>query len=279
MLLALSVFFQIVGGQDPRQLLGYELPPVIALIGASLALGDGVRSRRLLRESQHERERQARLELERRAAEQRNEERLRLARDLHDALGHSVAMMSMQSAVAAEALPERISDAQRAVAEIRSISVATMSELRRTVRQLRSLESDVELPAGLEDLSALAEQARSNGLDVRILESGDQRVVPDALDRAAYRIVQEALTNVIRHANAARVTVTLDRGPDALTMTIRDDGQGAAEVVEGNGLRGMRERAKELGGQLDITIGDRGAGTMVTAALPWPEPADVGSDT
>ena len=279
MLLALSVFFQIVGGQDPRQLLGYELPPVIALMGASLALGDGVRSRRLLRESQHERERQARLELERRAAEQRNEERLRLARDLHDALGHSVAMMSMQSAVAAEALPERISDAQRAVAEIRSISVATMSELRRTVRQLRSLESDVELPAGLEDLSALAEQARSNGLDVRILESGDQRDVPDALDRAAYRIVQEALTNVIRHANAARVTVTLDRGPDALTMTIRDDGQGAAEVVEGNGLRGMRERAKELGGQLDITISDRGAGTMVTAALPWPEPADVGSDT
>ena len=99
-LLALSLYFQIVGGQDPRQLLGYELPPVIALMGASLALGDGVRSRRLLRESQRERERQALLELERRATEQRNEERLRLARDLHDALGHNVAMMLMQSAVA-----------------------------------------------------------------------------------------------------------------------------------------------------------------------------------
>jgi signal transduction histidine kinase len=106
-------------------------------------------------------------------------------------------MISMQSAVAAEALPERVSDAQRAVAEIRGIGVATMSELRSTVRWLRSLESDMALPAGLEDLSTLAEQARSNGLDVRIVESGDQRDVPDALGRAAYRIVQEALTNVI----------------------------------------------------------------------------------
>ena len=270
-LLTLSLYFQIAGGQDPRQLLGYQLPPVIALMGASLALGDGVRSRRLLRESQRERERQALLELERRAAEQRNEERLRLARDLHDALGHNVAMISMQSAVAAEALPERVSDAQRAVAEIRGISVTTMSELRSTVRRLRSLESVVELPAGLEDLSALAEQARSNGLDVRIVESGDQRDVPDALGRVAYRIVQEALTNVIRHANAATVTVTLDRGPDALSITVRDDGQGAAEVVEGNGVRGMRERATELGGQLDVTSTGRGAGTVVTAELPWPQ--------
>ena len=270
-LLTLSLYFQIAGGQDPRQLLGYQLPPVIALMGASLALGDGVRSRRLLRESQRERERQALLELERRAAEQRNEERLRLARDLHDALGHNVAMISMQSAVAAEALPDRVSDAQRAVAEIRGISVTTMSELRSTVRRLRSLESVVELPAGLEDLSALAEQARSNGLDVRIVESGDQREVPDALGRAAYRIVQEAMTNVIRHANAAKVTVALDRGPDALTITVRDDGQGAAEVVEGNGVRGMRERATELGGQLDVTSTGRGAGTVVTAELPWPQ--------
>ena len=278
-LVTLSLYFQIVGGQDPRQLLGYQLPPVIALMGASLALGDGVRSRRLLKESQRERERQARLELERRAAEQRNEERLRLARDLHDALGHNVAMISMQSAVAAEALPERVPEAQRAVAEIRDISVTTMSELRSTVRRLRSLESVVELPAGLEDLSALAEQARSNGLDVRIVESGDQRDVPDALGRAAYRIVQEAMTNVIRHANAAKVTVTLDRGPDALTITVRDDGQGAAEVVEGNGVRGMRERATELGGQLDVTSTGRGAGTVVTAELPWPEPGESRSNT
>jgi signal transduction histidine kinase len=278
-LVSLSLYFRIVGGEDPRQLLGYELPPVIALMGASLALGDGVRSRRLLRESQRERERQARLELEHRATEQRNEERLRLARDLHDALGHNVAMISMQSAVAVEALPERIPEAQRAVSEIRGISVATMSELRSTVRRLRSLESVVVLPAGLEDLSSLADQARSNGLDVRIIETGEERDVPDALGRAAYRIVQEALTNVIRHANAAKVTVTLDRGPEVLMISVRDDGQGAAHVVEGNGVRGMRERATELGGRLTVSSPGRGAGTVVTAELPWREPAEVRSDT
>jgi signal transduction histidine kinase len=278
-LVTLSLYFQIVSGQDAGQLLGYELPPVIALMGASLALGDGVRSRRLLKESQRERERQARLELERRATEQRNEERLRLARDLHDALGHSVAMISLQSAVAAEALPARVPEAQRAVAEIRDISVATMAELRSTVRRLRSLDSAVELPAGLGELPALAEQARGNGLDVRIVEVGDQRDVPAVLGRTAYRIVQEALTNAIRHANATRVTVTLDRGPDALTVTVRDDGQGAAEVAEGNGVRGMRERATELGGELHVTSPGRGAGAVVTAVLPWPQRGEVRSDT
>jgi signal transduction histidine kinase len=278
-LVTLSLYFQIVSGQEVGQLLGYELPPVIALMGASLALGDGVRSRRLLKESQRDRERQARLELERQSAEQRNEERLRLARDLHDALGHSVAMISLQSAVAAEALPARVPEAQRAVGEIRDISVDTMTELRSTVRRLRSLDSAVELSAGLDELSALAEQARGNGLDVRIVELGDQRDMPDALGRAAYRIAQETLTNVIRHANATEVTVTLDRGPDALTMTVRDDGQGAAEVVEGNGVRGMRERAAELGGQLHVTSPGRGAGTVVTAVLPWPQPGEVRSNT
>jgi signal transduction histidine kinase len=161
----------IAEGRDVAQLLGYELPPVIALMGASLALGDGVRTRRLLKESQRERQRQARLELERRASEQRNEERLRLARDLHDALGHNVAMISLQSAVAAEALPERVPEAQRAVAEIRNISLAAMADLRSTVRRLRSMESDVELPAGLNELPALVEQARGNGLEVRIVET------------------------------------------------------------------------------------------------------------
>ena len=278
-LVTLTLYFQIVSGQELGRLLGYELPPVIALMGASLALGDGVRSRRLLKESQRDRERQARLELERRAAEQRNEERLRLARDLHDALGHSVAMISLQSAVAAEALPARVPEAQRAVAEIRCVSVATMAELRGTVRRLRSLDAAVELPAALDELPALAEQARGNGLGIRIVEAGDQRDVPDELGRAAYRIVQEALTNVIRHANATKVTVTLDRGPDALTITVRDDGRGAAEVVEGNGVRGMRERATELGGRLHVTSPGRGAGMVVTAVLPWPEHGEVRSDT
>ncbi len=277
-LVGLAVYFQIAGGRDIGQLLGYELPPVIALMGASLALGDGARSRRLLKESERERERQARLELERRATEQRNEERLRLARDLHDALGHNVAMISLQSAVAAEALPTRVPDAQRAVAEIRNISVATMSELRDTVRRLRSLDSAVEQLVGLDELPVLAEQARGNGLDVRIVDTGNSRLVSQALGQAIYRIVQEALTNIIRHASATRAVITLDRGPDALTITIRDDGQGATELTAGDGIRGMSERAAEWGGQLSVTSPGPGAGTVVTAVLPWPNSAEAESE-
>jgi MYXO-CTERM domain-containing protein len=278
-LVGLAVYFQIVGGRNVGQLIGYELPPVIALMGASLALGDGARSRRLLRESQRERERQARLEQERRATEQRTADRLRLARDLHDALGHNVALISLQSAVAAEALPARVPEAQQAVAEIRDISLATMTELRGTVRRLRSLDSPVDLPAGLNDLPALVEQARGNGLDVRIAETGGQREVPDALDQVVYRIVQEALTNIIRHANAASAVVTLDRGPDALTVIIRDDGRGAAKIVAGNGIRGMTERAAELGGSLTVISPGADAGTIVTAVLPWSQSATAPSDT
>jgi signal transduction histidine kinase len=278
-LVGLAVYFQIAGGRDIGQLLGYELPPVIALIGASLALGDGVRSRRLLRESQRERERQARLELERRATEQRSDERLRIARDLHDALGHNVAMISLQSAVAAEALPTRVPVAQRAVAEIRNISVATMTELRDTVRSLRSMDSTAERLVGLDELPVLAEQARGNGLDVRIVRTGNNRQVSHALGQAVYRVVQEALTNIIKHANATQAVVALDRSPDAFTVTVRDNGQGITELTPGNGIRGMSERAAEWGGRLSVTSPGPGAGTVVTAALPWPISAKAESGT
>ena len=102
--------------------------------------------------------------------------------------------------------------------------------------------------------------------------------MPNALGLAAYRIVQEALTNIIRHANAATAVVTLERGRDALTVTVRDDGQGPAEYVIGNGIRGMRERAAEWGGQLTVTSSGRDSGTVVTATLPWPQSAEARSD-
>ena len=82
----------------------------------------------------------------------------------------------------------------------------------------------------------LAEQARGNGLDVRIVQTGESRQVPDALGQATYRVVQEALTNIIRHANATKAVVTLDRGADALTVTVHDDGQGLSEFTAGNGI-------------------------------------------
>jgi signal transduction histidine kinase len=106
---------------------------------------------------------------------------------------------------------------------------------------------------------------------VQIVETGDGREVPVALGQAAYRIVQEALTNVIRHANATTAVVTLDRGPDALTVTVRDNGQAAGELMAGNGIRGMRERATEWRGELTVSSSGRGPGTAVTAVLPLPQ--------
>ena len=136
----------------------------------------------------------------------------------------------------------------------------------------------MELPAILDELPALAEHARGNGLDVQIVEAGGHREVPNALGRAAYRIVQEALTNIIRHANAATAVVTLERGGDALTVIVRDDGQGPAQYVIGNGIRGMCERAAEWRGQLTVTSSGRDSGTVVTATLPWPQSAETRSD-
>jgi signal transduction histidine kinase len=114
---------------------------------------------------------------------------------------------------------------------------------------------------------------------VRIVQTGDSREIPEALGQAAYRIVQEALTNVIRHANAAHASVTLDRSPDTLIITVRDDGQGAEEFPAGNGIRGMQERAAEWGGQLTVTSAGRAAGTVLTAVLPWPQSQEPRSDT
>ena len=125
----------------------------------------------------------------------------------------------------------------------------------------------------------LAEQARGNGLDVRIVDLGESREVPDALGQTVYRVVQEALTNIIRHANATRVVVSIDRRPDTLTVTVRDDGHGLSEFTAGNGIRGMSERAAECGGQLSVTSPGPGAGTVVTAVLPWQRSAEVDSDT
>jgi signal transduction histidine kinase len=113
---------------------------------------------------------------------------------------------------------------------------------------------------------------------VQIVESGDRREVPVALSQAAYRIVQEALTNVIRHANATTTMITLDRGPDALTVTVRDNGQGMGEIAAGNGIRGMTERAAEWGGELTVTSSGRGAGTVVTAVLPLPQSTEPHSE-
>lgn len=268
-LVGLAVYFQVAEGRAAGELLGYEVPPVVALMGASLALGDGTRSRRLLQASQRERERQTRLEQQHRAEQLRAEERLVLARDLHDTLGHALAVVSLQSAVATESLPERIPAAQQAVGEIRSVSRQAMAELRDTVTRLRSLDSTDRTAVGLDGLPTLVELARGSGLQATL--RGDEIEVSDEVGLTVYRIVQEALTNVIRHADATAVGIELRSRGDRLIVTIADDGRGvasAAELVAGNGIRGMRERAEICDGQLSIAGSGPEGGVTVCAVLP-----------
>ena len=271
-LMALAVYFQLVAGRDTAQLLGYEVPPVAALIGAALALGDSTRSRRRLRTLRGQRERQARLELEHQAADQRAAERLALARDLHDTLGHHLSVVLLHAAVAAESLPQRTADAERALQEVRRFGRDAMTQLRTTVTRLRCLDIATDPAAALDPLLELVERARRSGLQVSSRIQVD--AVPEPAGTAAYLIAQEAVTNVIRHAAATTVRLEVLKTERRLLLSVEDNGcgigQSGADAPACYGLRGMRERAEGLGGCLTVTGRGPGLGTRVLAELPLP---------
>ncbi len=274
-LVVLAVYFQLVAGRDTAQLLGYEVPPVAALMGAAVALGDSIRSRRQLRAVQSERERQARLELEHEADDQRAAERLALARDLHDTLGHHLAVVLLHASVAAESLPQRTADAERALQEVRRFGRDAMTQLRTTVTRLRCLDTDTDPAAAFDRLRELLERARRGGLEVSSSIQTD--AVPEPVGTAAYLIAQEAVTNVIRHAAATTVRLEVSTTERRLLVSIEDNGRGLARTEAdppvGYGLRGMRERAEGLDGCLTVTGCGPGLGTRVLAELPLPAAA------
>jgi signal transduction histidine kinase len=217
----------------------------------------------------------ARAEQSRRQA---SEERLRIARELHDVLGHHLSLINMRAGVALHLLdtqpPERAPEQARdAFDAIKQASAEALREVRGVLAALRPAdESAPRSPTpGLADLDALVEQARAAGLPVTLRLDGLPAVLPAEVDRAAYRIVQEALTNVRRHAGPnATATVCIGWSPQALTVRVDDDGAGPAMVAPaepGNGIPGMRERAAALGGEL--SAGGRGEGGFrVRATLP-----------
>ncbi|MDX2827690.1 sensor histidine kinase [Streptomyces ipomoeae] len=211
-------------------------------------------------------------EVERRAA---TEERLRIARELHDVIGHHISLVNVQSAAALRRLRKNpasgAEQAEEALAAIKESSREALRELRATLGVLR--QADESAPTGplpgLDRLTDLAASARRTGLDVRIRAGGDTGPLPTEVDRAAYRIVQEALTNVTRHARASAVTIHVGRTPGEVTVEVTDDGQGPAPGgTPGSGIGGMRERARALGG--DLAAGPReGGGFAVRARLPY----------
>ncbi len=205
------------------------------------------------------------------ARRQASDERLRIAQELHDVLAHNISLISVQAGVGLHLLDDHPEQARPALTAIRDASRDALGELRTVLEILRAGESAPRAPtAGLRDLDALVSRARATGLDV-VVETPDGGLggLPPAVDLAALRVTQEALTNVVRHAGAERATVRITRGSSELVVQVDDDGHGDGTGGDGagQGIAGMRERARALGGNLEA--GPRpGRGFRVRARLP-----------
>lgn len=246
-------------------------PDSVALLGLAawlLVLGGGAELLRLRRD----RAAQAALsaaEAERRRA---GEERLRIAGELHDVLAHNISLINVQAGVALHLMDERPEQARTALMAIKRASKDTLGELRSVLDILRGPgEVDPRAPAGgLARLDELVARASAAGLAVRARTDGTARPLPAHVDLTAYRIVQEALTNVIRHAGATEASVDVTYGDRELTLRIQDDGRGRESGESpgtGSGIAGMRDRAAALRG--DLEAGPRpDGGFRVVARLP-----------
>jgi signal transduction histidine kinase len=252
----------------------YAVGWVISVGGMAVALGMWRLHLREVEQRAEEAER-TRDEVARRRAV---EERLRIARELHDSLTHSISVIQVQAGVAVHLARKRGEEAPPALLAIHEAGADAARELRATLGVLRSQDHDASEDcdsSGLGQLDGMLSRARSAGLPVTVTVTGTQRPLPPAVDQAAYRIVQEALTNTSRHAGLAggggqaSASVLLHYAQDTLTVQVNDDGDGAGATSAGPGLGliGMRERVSALGGRLHAGPGE-GGGFQVRADLP-----------
>ncbi|MGI5285386.1 sensor histidine kinase [Nonomuraea polychroma] len=253
---------------------GRNLQTTTLLVGWFLMAGVGAtvtRHRQAYLEQAEQRAAEAERTREEVARRRAGEERLRIARELHDSLTHSISIIKVQAGVAVHLARKRGEEVPAALLAIQEASSDAMRELRATLEVLR--DSDGEPAAsGLDRLDDLVERARSTGLPATVTISGVRRRLPAEVDNAAYRIVQEALTNVSRHAGGATAAVRVDYAGDELVVQVDDDGQASADAppVPGVGLLGMRERVTALGGRLRAEPRPEG-GFTVRAELPLKE--------
>ncbi|PJN38031.1 two-component sensor histidine kinase [Streptomyces sp. CB02959] len=243
---------------------GQELV-VTAWVAAVVAVSELARMRR---------EQLARMRAERAAAERRraDEERLRIARELHDVLAHSISVINVQAGVGLALLDSDPEQARTALTTIKAASKEALGEVRQVLDTLRTPGDAPRAPApGLDRLPELTEQAGGAGLAVDVTTEGARVALPPGTDLAAFRIVQEALTNIVRHSGSRTARVRLRYAPGALEIRVDDDGPATAGTREptggGNGLAGMRERAAALGGTVEAGPRPDG-GFRVRACIP-----------
>ena len=229
----------------------------LGVVFAALVLGDTVRSRRELRDARRE-------EREQENRRRVSDERLRIARDLHDSVAHALVAIKVRAGVAAH-----LHGSDEALKDIMAVSSDALNDLRATLDLLRDADDPAPTAPTLDlaSLTQLVERAKAAGLDADTNVRLNGHAIPIAVGQAGFRIVQEALTNVMRHAAASRARVSLHVEADTLHVEVTNDGNVAAPTQGGHGLRGMRERAAALGGDVTAGPAERG-GWHVHARLP-----------
>ena len=240
------------------------------ILGPVWAGGRLVRANRRTADAMAGRAEMAEREREERARAAVAEERARIARELHDVVAHSISVMVVQAGAERRALGGERPGTREVLETIEQTGRQTLTEMRRLVGMLRTSDDELELAPqpGMEHVGALIDQVREAGLPVALTVEGERAPLPAGVDLSAYRIVQEALTNALKHAGPASARVRVRYGEDELELDIVDDGVGAGDGDGGgHGLIGMRERASMFGGDLDAGARREG-GYAVRARLP-----------
>jgi signal transduction histidine kinase len=240
-------------------------PPIPAI--AAWLLGDNLRTRRAYMSELEARAERLEREQDESARRATAEEQARIARELHDVLAHNVSVMVVQAAAANDIFDRQPEQAREALRAIERTGRSALTELRRLLGSVRRTGTEFAPQPGLAALDGLVEGVRAAGLPVTLEVEGELDDLPAGLDLSAYRIVQEALTNAIKHADASLADVRVRRTPEGVELEVVDDGAGPTGNGRGQGLIGMRERASLLGGAVEAGP-KKGGGFRVKATLP-----------
>jgi len=264
-LVALVALLLVRSGFDARE----SVVHLIIFAAATWILGDNVRTKRAYYRELEERAERLEREREENIRRAAAEEQERIARELHDVIAHSVSVMVVQAAAANDVFERQPERAREALRSIEESGRSALTELRRLLGIVRTHERGrLEPQPGLAALEELIEQVRATGLEVGLELEGELGELPSGVDLSAYRIVQEALTNTLKHARASRARVQIARRGQELAIDVSDNGSGPAEAAgNGHGLIGMRERVALLGGELEAGA-QAGGGFAVRVRLP-----------
>jgi signal transduction histidine kinase len=257
----------VYNGSDPSPGEFFFVP---LLFGIGWLAGYALRERAEEVEAAEVRATQAEREREAAARVAVAEERARIARELHDIVAHAVSVMVLQVGAVRHKLPHELGEDREALRGVEQTGRTALAEMRRLLAAMRREGDDVDLAPqpGLDRLDSLAEEVGRAGLDVRLHVEGEPIPLPRPIDLSAYRIVQEGLTNALKHARAAHADVTVRYEPDEVQIEVRDDGVGTATSDGlGHGLVGMRERVKIYGGEMTTGTAPEG-GFVLSTRLP-----------